>query len=301
MTDANGHRHIEVWELTRLQPHPKQAALFPEPPPHEVKELADDIRRTGLLQPVEVLPDGTIIAGHKRVAAATLLGWTEITVWVRDDLAGDAAAAERRLIEDNLTRRQLGPLGLARCYKRLKELESRREGRLFDFEYRELRDRIGRRLGVSGRTLDRHLRVLGTPQEVQNAVEAGTLPITVAEKVAGLPEPMQARVARKIKAGADPEKAIKAVLPKATGRHRKALGAKGAFLRCLRHGLDDLEGRVEQLGWYSPEEVSVLERAWAVIRRMRQQAKKSAADPKAAFDDLLIERVDDEADQPNEE
>ena len=44
----------------------------------------------------------------------------EIRCWVRDDLAkaGDAAF-ERRLIEDNFNRRQLGRLEIARAYRRL--------------------------------------------------------------------------------------------------------------------------------------------------------------------------------------
>ena len=116
-------RKIERWAVDRLRPHPKQGQYFPDAPPHEVAELAADMEANGQLQPVEALPDGTIIAGHKRLAAARLLGWTELDVWVRDDLAADPAAAERRLIEDNLHRRQLGKLGLARCYRALKVLE----------------------------------------------------------------------------------------------------------------------------------------------------------------------------------
>src|SRR4051812_29695207 len=40
--------------------------------------------------------------------AATLLGWTEIDVWVNHELAEQGElAVEQRLIEDNLTRRNL--------------------------------------------------------------------------------------------------------------------------------------------------------------------------------------------------
>jgi hypothetical protein len=88
---------------------------------------------------------------------------------------------------------------MARCYKRLKQLESGKpDARLWDFEHRELRDRIGKRLNLSGRTLDRYLRILDhTPKEVQDALEADRVPMTIAEKVASLHPPSRSRSPRR--------------------------------------------------------------------------------------------------------
>ena len=63
------------------------------PVPAEIEALARDMDENGLRDPVEVLPDGTLVTGHQRVRAAGLLGWEEIDVVVRHDLAdrGDAA------------------------------------------------------------------------------------------------------------------------------------------------------------------------------------------------------------------
>ena len=60
----------------------------------ELAALAEDMETHGLRHPVEVLPDGTIVAGYQRVRAARRLGWREIDAVVRLDLAalGDAAA-----------------------------------------------------------------------------------------------------------------------------------------------------------------------------------------------------------------
>src|SRR3954447_8545049 len=66
-------RTIEKRKLAELKPHPRQAANFRAPLKHEVEELADDLRRNGQLCPVECLPDGTLVAGHKRAEAAGLL------------------------------------------------------------------------------------------------------------------------------------------------------------------------------------------------------------------------------------
>jgi hypothetical protein len=89
-------RKIEMRQIADLKPHPKQAQLFGHTPRHQIEELAADIRRNGQLQPGEVLPDNTLLAGHNRAEALRLLGRTEMAVWVRDDLANDPVAAPAR-------------------------------------------------------------------------------------------------------------------------------------------------------------------------------------------------------------
>ena len=46
--------------------------------PGDIAALAASIDELGLLHPVVVTPDGRLIAGARRLAAAQLLGWTEI-------------------------------------------------------------------------------------------------------------------------------------------------------------------------------------------------------------------------------
>jgi ParB-like chromosome segregation protein Spo0J len=87
MTTNGDRKVIERWELSRFQENPLQRQVFGEPPEHEVEELAADLRANGQTTPVEALPSGLLIAGHRRLAAAKLLGWKELDVWVRDDLA----------------------------------------------------------------------------------------------------------------------------------------------------------------------------------------------------------------------
>jgi ParB/RepB/Spo0J family partition protein len=277
MSDAPT-KTIEKRTLAELKPHPRQAANFRASLPHEVGELADDLKRNGQLCPVECLPDGTLVAGHKRVAAAMLLGWPQVDVWVRHDLAAQGAdASERRLIEDNLNRRQLQPLELARCYKRLKEM-----GRSFGLCQRdkaELRDQIGKKLGMSGRNLDRYLRVLEcTPQEVQDAVSAGSLAVTLAEKVASLSRAEREKVAAEIRAGEDPSEVVRRHVRPARTTHKKAKDAVNAFLLALGRGVNDLAGRVDQIGIrISAEEARLLDDAEATIRAIRDRAAVTAA------------------------
>jgi ParB family chromosome partitioning protein len=74
-----------------------------------IAELADSLRAHGLLQPVVVQHRGDgyeLIAGHRRVEAAKVLGWTTIAAVVRDE--ADDQAYILTLVE-NLQREDLTP------------------------------------------------------------------------------------------------------------------------------------------------------------------------------------------------
>lgn len=252
-------RKIERRRLDELKPHPQQYAVFPKPPEYLIKELATDIENNGLQLPVEILSDGTIIAGHKRTEAARRLGWNEIDVWVRADLDDDPAAAEIRLIEDNATRGHYSRLVLARCYLREKELRGRSPlARVTSNESMEFRDLMGKRLGLSGRTLDRHLRVVRlTPVEVQNAVETGDVPMAVALDVANLADAAKEQIAAAIREGRNPRDVIDEFLKKSppttppTTPPRKALDM---LLRGLDRAVKQLGDRIEKVRSITPSE-----------------------------------------------
>ena len=50
----------------------------------DLDALARTIRDLGLLHPVVIRPDGTLIAGERRLRAAKLIGWTDVPVNVVD-------------------------------------------------------------------------------------------------------------------------------------------------------------------------------------------------------------------------
>ena len=47
-------------------------------------DLVNSIGEVGLLQPIVVTPDNTIISGHRRYKAIQSLGWTEVEVEVKE-------------------------------------------------------------------------------------------------------------------------------------------------------------------------------------------------------------------------
>lgn len=83
-----------------VQVHPV-AALFPMLAEDELRELAEDIRQRGLLQPIVLAPDGSILDGRNRYAACQLAGVEpQYATYEGDDPDGYALAV-------NIARRHL--------------------------------------------------------------------------------------------------------------------------------------------------------------------------------------------------
>src|SRR3954464_3443226 len=74
---------LETWPLERLIPSPHNARKHS---PAQVAEIAGSIRAFGFSNPILVSPDGDIIAGHGRLAAARQLSLGEVPVIVLSGL-----------------------------------------------------------------------------------------------------------------------------------------------------------------------------------------------------------------------
>lgn len=82
--------------MTDLQVHPV-AGLFPMLADDELAELAADIKRRGLLQPIVIDVDGRVLDGRNRLAACDLAGVEpEFTTYEGDDPDGQAWAYNMR-------------------------------------------------------------------------------------------------------------------------------------------------------------------------------------------------------------
>ncbi len=244
-----GRPREEKWALGRLRENPLQGRYFGDVSAYDLKTLAANIALRGLKQPIEVLPDGTILNGHMRLKALRLNGASDAAVLVRYDLAGaDEATRERVFIEENLLRRQLDPLAKARAVLGLFLAEKKKpRARLYGRDEAEARDRVGQAIGMSGRNLNRYFAVLSTPTEVQEALRAGTLPLVMAARVAGLPAGVQQQIARRVAAGETADVVVGESFPDADGRHRKVADAVASFARALGKGLHDLAGRLHEV------------------------------------------------------
>jgi ParB-like chromosome segregation protein Spo0J len=223
MSSKHKEQTREMRKLKDLKPFPLQAEFFDDLSPHDLSQLAADIERNGLLNPIRILPKNaagypanTILSGHQRVRALIQNGKTEVLVVVCYDLSdADAATIERTFLEDNHNRRHQDPLAKARVALALLQIERKRKpGEVPRWDDHDARDRVGKALGMSGRHLGRYFRLLRTPVEVQNAFRHRELALVVAEKVADLNARDQESVADRIRAGENAKDVILAYFPK---------------------------------------------------------------------------------------
>jgi len=100
-------------------------------------------------------------------------------------------------------RRQLDKLDLARCYARLRDLEVRMpDDQRHAYSRGNVRDVLAKRIGGgSGRNLERYLRILKCPQEIQQAFQDGRISLVDAGKIAGLAADVQSEIGAAIRSG----------------------------------------------------------------------------------------------------
>ena len=183
-------------KISSLKVHPDQENLF-YPKPDVIAALAADIQTNDLQHPIRILPDGTIVEGHKRVAAHALLGRTTIMAVVDEELALKGKKAVReQLIKDNLVRTHLSPLEKAKCVVALlggiKELRGEPSQRVFS---KDMKREVGKMLGITGRSVDRLLQLLRLPEAVQIAVDRELITEKLARDIEGRSVEVQLHVA----------------------------------------------------------------------------------------------------------
>jgi len=87
--------------------------------PNDARALSKSISEIGLLNPITISSDYTLIAGMHRLEAAKLLGWTKIECTV-SDLNG--LRAELAEIDENFVRTNLSPIEFGDLLLRRKEI-----------------------------------------------------------------------------------------------------------------------------------------------------------------------------------
>lgn len=84
-----------------------------------VKTIADSIMSVGLLHPIGLTPDFSLIYGRHRLEAYSLLGWKTIPAVIHDH---DELHTQLAVIDENLIRHQLTALQESQALKRRKEI-----------------------------------------------------------------------------------------------------------------------------------------------------------------------------------
>jgi len=182
-------------ELKRLPVHLVQRGKYqPRRDMREeaLKDLADSIRKQGVVQPIVVRPVGggspgeqryEIIAGERRWRAAQMAGLDTVPAVVRD--VPDKTAIAMALIE-NIQRADLNPLEEAEAMQRLISE--------FEMTHQEAAEAVSR----SRAAVTNLLRLLELSREVQDMVRKGALEMGHARALLALKGPAQTDAARRV-------------------------------------------------------------------------------------------------------
>lgn len=148
-------------KLSKIEPNREQPRKdFGE---EQLQELADSIRKYGVLQPLLVQKKGDlyeIIAGERRWRAAKLAGVKEVPVVVRE--YNKQQAMEIALIE-NVQREDLNPIEEAVAYQRLMQ------------EFHLKQEEIAERVSKNRSTITNSMRLLNLAPEIQQMLIDGLI------------------------------------------------------------------------------------------------------------------------------
>ncbi len=145
----------------------------------KLQELAASIKEFGVVQPVVVRKKGRnyeLVAGERRLRAATLAGLTKVPAIVKD--YDDAKMMEIALIE-NIQRHDLNPIEEAQGLRRLMQ------------EFKLTQEQTAEKVGRSRSAVTNILRLLNLPEQVQKQIVNGVLTMGQAKQLLGLPKQEQ--------------------------------------------------------------------------------------------------------------
>ena len=169
---TNQNNMAAIADLTRNPYQPRQN--FKE---EKLEELANSIRKNGIIQPIAVRLNKSgsgkyeIVAGERRWLAAQKAGLHEIPITILD--LSDVESLEVAIVE-NIQRDDLNPIEEAKGYKRLNE----------EFKYDH--ESISKLMSKSRSHISNTLRLLTLPSDVISMLEEGSLTSGQARPLIGI-------------------------------------------------------------------------------------------------------------------
>lgn len=148
--------------IGQIRPNPYQPRQqFSE---ESLAELADSIRELGVIQPIIVRQEGesdyVLIAGERRLRAASMAGLTTIPAIVRTPT--EQQMLEMALVE-NVQREDINPIDAALAYKRLMD------------EFGLTQEQVAQRVGKSVPAVSNTMRLLQLPEYIIKSLQEGVI------------------------------------------------------------------------------------------------------------------------------
>lgn len=157
---------VEKLDLREIDP-PREADRA-SIDPDEVKELAENIKTVGLLNPLVVVKRGEryeVVAGHRRFLAVGLLGWHRVECNVME---GDGDAVLRARFSENVQRAELSPFEEGYALAKMRER--------FGMSVAQLGEAVGKSVGW----VQLRLTCQAWPEDLARAVHERKLSLNAA-------------------------------------------------------------------------------------------------------------------------
>ena len=173
---------VSIKDITRNKLQPRKH--FDK---ESLDELANSIKKQGVIQPIVVRPDKTsegkyeIIAGERRWLASQNAGLHEVPVVILN--VDDVKSLEFAIVE-NVQRRDLNPIEEAQGYQRL----------VNDYNYNQ--EKLSQFIGKSRSYIANSLRLLSLPEDILLMVQEGDLSAGHARSLIGVSNSVE--IAKKI-------------------------------------------------------------------------------------------------------
>ncbi|MEU9108880.1 ParB/RepB/Spo0J family partition protein [Streptomyces xanthophaeus] len=169
----------------------------------DIEETAASLRDRGQLQPIAVVRTAAFLAvhadqaevigeaeyvvidGNRRLAAAHAAGLTELRIDVNDALAASAADILEAALIANVHRVDVQPLDQAKAIQELLSVHGTQLA-------------VAKRLGKTAGWVSQRLALLKLPEELQEKVDNGELPVREGRRIGGLPASEQQAEASRV-------------------------------------------------------------------------------------------------------
>ncbi|MDC4245546.1 ParB/RepB/Spo0J family partition protein [Clostridium perfringens] len=166
-----------------LHIHPENIKFFDDIEGEQYERFKKSIQEDGILTPLMIAPDMTIISGHQRYKACKDLGINLVPVIIREDLV-DEDEKLKKLLATNFGRLENNPMKQSRVITEYEKLCEIKHGGARGHNVRlNNQEQIASEFGITPRQLRRLKKLQDLIPELQDMVEQDELSATIGHQI----------------------------------------------------------------------------------------------------------------------
>ena len=185
--DNKGAEDIEISKILPFNNHP-----FKVLDDDKMDQLVESIKQNGVLTPVLVRPltDGQyeMISGHRRLHATSLAGLTTIPAIVKNMTDNEAILY---MVDSNVQREEILPSERAFALKMKYDVIKNQKKSGTEFHNLKSREKIGIETGISGRQVQKYIRLTNLIPQWLELIDSKKITITIGVEISYLSTELQ--------------------------------------------------------------------------------------------------------------